>query len=40
MIGEVKDIYKGETMFLEGPHIFKRGDYYYLLLQCLGRRSI
>ncbi|WP_099469532.1 glycoside hydrolase family 43 protein [Konateibacter massiliensis] len=30
MIGEVKEIYQGDKVFLEGPHIFKRGDYYYL----------
>lgn len=30
MIGEVKEIYCGDKIFLEGPHIFKRGEYYYL----------
>lgn len=30
MIGEVGEIYKGDKIFLEGPHIFKRGEYYYL----------
>jgi xylan 1,4-beta-xylosidase len=30
MIGEVKEIYRGDKIFLEGPHIFKRGEYYYL----------
>lgn len=30
MTGPVREIYTGEKIFLEGPHIFKRGDYYYL----------
>ncbi|MDF2869101.1 MAG: glycoside hydrolase 43 family protein [Anaerocolumna sp.] len=30
LIGEVKEIYKGDKIFLEGPHVFKRGDFYYL----------
>lgn len=30
MIGDFKEIYTGDKIFLEGPHIFKRGDYYYL----------
>ncbi|HBA46700.1 MAG TPA: glycoside hydrolase family 43 protein [Lachnospiraceae bacterium] len=30
MTGPVKDIYRAETIFLEGPHIFKHGGWYYL----------
>jgi xylan 1,4-beta-xylosidase len=30
MIGPVKDIYKADRIFLEGPHIFKRNGWYYL----------
>lgn len=30
MIGPVKDIYTADKNFLEGPHIFKRKDWYYL----------
>lgn len=30
MVGPVKDIYQADTVFLEGPHIFKRGGWYYL----------
>lgn len=30
MIGPVKEIYVGEKIFLEGPHIFRRGGWYYL----------
>lgn len=30
MIGPVRDIYKADKIFLEGPHIFKRGKWYYL----------
>lgn len=30
MIGPVKDIYLGDKIFLEGPHIFKRNNWYYL----------
>lgn len=30
MIGPVKDIYKADKIFLEGPHIFKRNGWYYL----------
>lgn len=36
MIGEWKDIYKGDRIFLEGPHIFKRGEYYYLFTADTG----
>lgn len=36
MVGEVGDIYKGDRIFLEGPHIFKRGDYYYLFTADTG----
>ncbi len=36
MIGEVKEIYQGDKIFLEGPHIFKRGDYYYLFTADTG----
>lgn len=30
MTGSVTEIYKGEKIFLEGPHIFKRDGWYYL----------
>jgi len=30
MVGPVKDIYKADKIFLEGPHILKRKDWYYL----------
>lgn len=30
MTGPVKEIYKGDKIFLEGPHIFKRNGWYYL----------
>lgn len=30
MVGPVKDIYKADRIFLEGPHIFRRGSWYYL----------
>lgn len=30
MVGPAKEIYKGEKIFLEGPHIFKRNGWYYL----------
>lgn len=30
MVGPVRDIYKADKIFLEGPHIFKRGGWYYL----------
>lgn len=30
MTGPVKDIYRAETIFLEGPHIFKHDGWYYL----------
>lgn len=30
MTGPVKEIYQGTKIFLEGPHIFKRNDWYYL----------
>ena len=30
MVGPVKDIYRADGIFLEGPHIFKRGGWYYL----------
>lgn len=30
MIGPVQEIYKGDKIFLEGPHILKRNDWYYL----------
>ncbi len=36
MVGEVKEIYKGDKIFLEGPHIFKRGSYYYLFTADTG----
>lgn len=30
MTGPVRDIYKADRIFLEGPHIFKRNGWYYL----------
>lgn len=36
MIGEVKEIYVGDKIFLEGPHIFKRNNYYYLFAADTG----
>ncbi|RKL68461.1 glycoside hydrolase 43 family protein [Salipaludibacillus neizhouensis] len=30
MVGELKDIYQGEHGYLEGPHIYRRGEFYYL----------
>lgn len=30
VVGEVKEVYRADKIFLEGPHIFKRDDYYYL----------
>lgn len=30
MTGQVRDIYRAEGIFLEGPHIFKRHGWYYL----------
>ncbi len=32
MTGPVKDIYRADKIFLEGPHIFKRNGWYYLYL--------
>ena len=36
MIGEGKEIYQADRIFLEGPHIFKRGEYYYLFTADTG----
>ncbi|MGN6711228.1 glycoside hydrolase family 43 protein [Anaerocolumna jejuensis] len=36
MVGQVMEIYKGDKIFLEGPHIFKRGKYYYLFTADTG----
>lgn len=30
MTGEVKELYQAETIFLEGPHLLKHNDWYYL----------
>lgn len=30
MVGPVRDIYRADGIFLEGPHIFKRNGWYYL----------
>ncbi|TCL57685.1 xylan 1,4-beta-xylosidase [Kineothrix alysoides] len=30
LVGPVRDIYKGDNIYLEGPHIFKRNGWYYL----------
>ena len=36
MTGPVKDIYRGEKIFLEGPHIYKRQGWYYLFAADTG----
>lgn len=36
MTGPVKDIYRADRIFLEGPHIFKRKDWYYLFAADTG----
>ncbi len=36
MIGKAKDIYTADSIFLEGPHIFKRNDRYYLFCADTG----
>ncbi len=36
MVGPVREIYTGEHIFLEGPHIFRRGDWYYLFCADTG----
>lgn len=36
MIGPVRDIYKADQIFLEGPHIFKRNGWYYLFAADTG----
>lgn len=36
MTGPVKDIYKADKIFLEGPHIFKRNGWYYLFCADTG----
>lgn len=36
MTGPVKDIYQADKIFLEGPHIFKRKDWYYLFAADTG----
>lgn len=36
MTGPVKDIYQADQIFLEGPHIFKRKDWYYLFAADTG----
>lgn len=36
MTGPVRDIYQGEHIFLEGPHIFKRKNWYYLFAADTG----
>ena len=36
MIGPVRDIYRGEKIFLEGPHIYKRQGWYYLFAADTG----
>ena len=30
VIGPVKEVYVGDKIFLEGPHIYKRNGWYYL----------
>ncbi|MDE6896375.1 MAG: glycoside hydrolase family 43 protein, partial [Lachnospiraceae bacterium] len=36
MTGPVRDIYRADKIFLEGPHIFKRKDWYYLFAADTG----
>lgn len=36
MIGEAKEIYVGDRIFLEGPHIYKRHGWYYLFAADTG----
>lgn len=36
MTGPVRDIYKADKIFLEGPHIFKRNGWYYLFAADTG----
>ncbi len=36
MTGPVREIYQGKQIFLEGPHIFKRKDWYYLFAADTG----
>lgn len=36
MTGPVRDIYRGEKIFLEGPHIYKRQEWYYLFAADTG----
>lgn len=36
MTGPVKDIYQADRIFLEGPHIFRRKDWYYLFAADTG----
>ena len=36
MTGPVRDIYQGEKIFLEGPHIYKRQGWYYLFAADTG----
>ncbi len=36
MTGPVKDIFKADKIFLEGPHIFKRKNWYYLFAADTG----
>lgn len=36
MTGPVKDIYTGDRVYLEGPHILKRNGYYYLFCADTG----
>lgn len=36
MTGPVRDIYQADRIFLEGPHIFKRKDWYYLFAADTG----
>ena len=36
MTGQARDIYQADKIFLEGPHIFKRKDWYYLFAADTG----
>ncbi|MFV0502349.1 MAG: glycoside hydrolase family 43 protein [Lachnospirales bacterium] len=36
LVGDAKDIYMGDKIFLEGPHILKKNEYYYLFCADTG----
>lgn len=39
-VGPVRDIYKADKIFLEGPHIFKRNGWYYLFAADTGTGEV